>query len=89
MADLRADLLSGDATKQTGALMNTFAMLVGAGLSLCCAAGAGAVMLLRDAWAAADGRQRCCSGSAAMTVSVLSQLGLSLCLLQPATAARA
>ena len=28
MADLRADLLSGDATKQTGALMSAFAMLV-------------------------------------------------------------
>lgn len=70
MADLRADLLSGDATKQTGALMNTFAMLVGAGLSLCCAAGAGAVMLLRDAWAAADGRQRCSSDCAAMTVGL-------------------
>lgn len=30
MADLRADLLSGDAAKQTGALMNAFALLVGA-----------------------------------------------------------
>jgi len=46
MADLRADLLSGDATKQTGALMNTFAMLVGAGLSMCCCCAALLVLVL-------------------------------------------